>query len=56
MHSTNGLDSSVWCGIAVLTVGAGALVVYLYVGLAALAVGGVWYARGCYKELHGARR
>jgi hypothetical protein len=56
MNGDNGLNPSIWCGIAAVSVGAAALLVKWYVGLAVLVVGALWFGRACYLDYRQAAR
>ena len=55
MHDTS-LNPSIWCGIVAVSVGAAAMFVNVYLGIALLAVGGTWYGRSCYRDYSSAER
>lgn len=46
-----GLAPSAWCGIVVVGIGAAALLVNLWAGLAVLLVGGGLVGRACYRDV-----
>ena len=56
MTQETSLNPSIWCGIVAVAVGAAAVFVNAYLGIAVLVAGGAWYGRSCYREYRSAER
>ena len=56
MSGKNGLSPSIWCGIVAVSAGAAAMLVQLYIGLAVLVLGALWFGRACYLDFRQANR